>query len=155
SLRRRALLTVLGGCFIASAARAQDADAPIRLVVPGGPGSSIDVAARLVAARLSEVLGQQIVVDNRPGASGAIGAQIVARSRADGATLLYGTAGTHGINSSLFNNLPYDPVRDFEPVIAVGSTPNVLVVRPDLGVKTLSEFVAAARRDPGRMTIGS
>lgn len=155
NLSPRMLRAVLAGCFIAHSAMAQGTDTPIRLVVPGGAGSSVDIVARILTPRLSELIQQQVVVDNRPGAGGMVAAQVVAKSRPDGATLLMGTVATHGINPSLYKNLPYDPVRDFEPVVALGGTPNVLVARNGLGVKTLGDFVAAARQSPRSLNMGS
>src|SRR5439155_13873406 len=105
---------------------------PIRLVVPFPPGGTTDILARAVGDKLSQALGQQVVVDNRPGAGGNIGTDMVAKSPPDGYTLVMGTVGTHAINSSLYAKMPYDPVKDFSPVILVASVPNVLVVNPSL-----------------------
>lgn len=122
---------------------------PIKLIVPFPAGSSPDFLARLVAIKTAEHLGQDIVIDNRVGAGGTIGTAAAARSAPDGLTLLLGTAGTHGINSSLYKKLPYDPIRDFVPVVALVASTNVLVARSDLGVRTMSEFLAMAKREPG------
>ena len=103
---------------------------PIRIVVPFPAGGTTDVLARAVAQKLTETLGQAVVVDNRPGAGGNIGAELVAKSPPDGYTLLMGTVGTHAINPSLYPKMPYDHVKDFAPVILVAGVPNVLVINP-------------------------
>ncbi|HKP67103.1 MAG TPA: tripartite tricarboxylate transporter substrate-binding protein, partial [Casimicrobiaceae bacterium] len=105
---------------------------PVRLVVPFPPGGTTDILARAVAQKLSETWGQQVIVDNRPGAGGNIGSELVAKSAPDGYTLLMGTVGTHAINPSLYAKMPYDHVKDFTPVILVAGVPNVLVVNPSL-----------------------
>ena len=99
-------------------------DKPVRIVVPFPPGGTSDVLARIVATGLSERMGQQFVVDNRPGASGVIGTSMVAKAEPDGYTLVFATINTHGINASLFPNLPYDPVKDFAPVTVVAKIPS-------------------------------
>src|SRR3982750_365117 len=114
---------------------------PIRLVVPFPAGGTTDILARAAAQKLSEALGQQVIVDNRPGAAGNIGSELVAKSAPDGYTLLMGTVGTHAINASLYSKLPYDPVKDFAPVILVAGVPNVLVISPSLSVNSVQELV--------------
>ena len=128
---------------------------PVRIVVPYPPGGTTDILARLVAGRLSEQLGQTFVVENRPGASGAIGSAAVAKAAPDGYTLVMGTASSHGINSALYKSLPYDAVRDFAPVTVVASTPNVIAVHPSLPAKSLPELLALARAQPGKLNYGS
>lgn len=128
---------------------------PIRVIVPFPPGGAIDVMARKVAEGLARELGQSMVVENKPGAAGNIGAQQVAKSPADGYTLLVGTSATHAANPALFSKLPYDPVADFEPVSLFGQVPNVLVVNAASGPKSLADLIAAARREPGKYTYGS
>lgn len=130
-------------------------DKPVRLVVPYPPGGTTDLLARLVAAGLGEKLGQNFTVDNRAGASGAIGSQAVAKAPADGYTLVMATISSHGINSALNKALPYDPVADFAPVTCVASTPNVITVNAALPVKTLPELLAMARAQPGKLSFGS
>ena len=121
----------------------------LTLVVPFPPGGTLDIAARLLARQLETAFGQTVLVDNRPGAGGNIGADFVAESTPDGATLLMGATSTHGINVSLFPDMPFDPVSDFAPVALVGRTPNVLVVREEAGIDTLEGFVERLRQEPG------
>lgn len=130
-------------------------DQPVRLVVPFPPGGPTDIVARPLAQKLSESLGQQVIIDNRGGAGGNIGAGAVAKSTADGHTLLMGTVGTHAINATLYKNLTFDPVKDFAPVSLVAQAPVVLVVHPSVPAKTLKEFVALAKSNPGQITFGS
>jgi tripartite-type tricarboxylate transporter receptor subunit TctC len=121
---------------------------PIRWIVPFAPGST-DLLARIVGQKVSESLGQQLVIESRPGAGGSIGTGVVAKSPADGYTLLMGTIATHGINSSLYKSLPYDAVKDFAPVCLLGFAPNVLIVNPSLPVRSVKEFIDYARKNPG------
>jgi tripartite-type tricarboxylate transporter receptor subunit TctC len=121
---------------------------PIRWIVPFAPGST-DLLARIVAQKASESLGQQLVIESRPGAGGSIGTAAVARSAADGYTILMGTIATHGINSSLYKSLPYDAVKDFAPVCLLGFAPNVLIVNPAVPARTVKEFIDYARKNPG------
>jgi tripartite-type tricarboxylate transporter receptor subunit TctC len=124
---------------------------PVRLIVPFVPGGSTDLLARIVAPRVGEVLGQQVVVDNRAGASSVIGTQIAAKAPADGYTLLLAdTAFT--INASLFRKLPYDPERDFTFVTILATSPTVLVANPRLKVRSIEELIAAAKKNPGKIT---
>ncbi|MEY4749717.1 MAG: hypothetical protein RIQ60_1931 [Pseudomonadota bacterium] len=127
----------------------------IRLVVPFTPGGSTDILARALAPRLQQALGQTVVVDNRPGAGGSIGAAEVARAEPDGHTLLMGHIGTLAVNPALYPKLAYDPIKSFAPVAAVARVPNVLVVNANLPVRNLAEFVARAKSQPGRMTYSS
>ncbi len=147
-MKRRALLA--SGLLVPGLARAQSwPDRPIRLVVPFPGGSSTDILGRIAAQQLSRGLnGATVVVDNRAGAGGTIGSQFVAQAAPDGLTLLLGTIGTHTVNPHLMPNLPYDPMRDFTPVIAHSKTKILLVVRPQLGVRNMAEFVALARTRP-------
>ncbi len=128
---------------------------PIRIVVPFPAGGTTDILARAVAQRLSETLGQPAVVDNRPGAGGNIGAELVAKAPADGHTLLMGTVGTHAINASLYSKMPYDHVRDFAPIILVAGVPNVLVVYPSVPVGSVKELIAYAKANPGKLNFAS
>jgi tripartite-type tricarboxylate transporter receptor subunit TctC len=163
SLPRRAALQALAAAGLAAAlpgsARAQSADAwpsrPISYVVPFTPGGSTDVIGRLIAQKLAEALGQPVVVDNKPGAAGAVGASYVAKAKADGYTLFGGTISTHAINASLYKNLPYDPVKDFEPISLVAFLPNVLIVDPNLGVRSVAELIALLRKDPAKRSFAS
>jgi tripartite-type tricarboxylate transporter receptor subunit TctC len=128
---------------------------PIRLVVPFPAGGTTDLLARAMAQKLSEALGQQVVVDNRPGAGGNIGSDIVAKSAPDGYTLLMGTVGTHAINVSLYAKMPYDAVKDFVPIVLVAGVPNVLVVHPALPVKTVADLIKLAKDQPGSINFAS
>jgi tripartite-type tricarboxylate transporter receptor subunit TctC len=149
ALALAALAVVSGASF------AQYPVKPVRIVVPYPPGGTTDILARLVATRLTDKLGQTFVVENRPGAAGAIGSQAVAKSAPDGYTLVMGTVSSHGINSALYKSLPYDPVKDFAPVTNVASTPNVITVNPDVPVKNLGELLKLAREKPGKLNFGS
>jgi tripartite-type tricarboxylate transporter receptor subunit TctC len=128
---------------------------PIRFVVAFPPGGGTDIIARSIAQKLGERLEQQIVVDNRPGAGGNIGTDIVAKSAPDGYTMLMGSAGPLAINASLFAAMPFDPVRDLAPVTLAASTPNVLVVHPSLKAATVKDLVALARAHPGEINFAS
>jgi len=128
---------------------------PVRLVVPFPAGGTTDILARAAAQKLSEAWGQQVIVDNRPGAGGNIGTELVARSAPDGYTLEMGTVGTHAINASLYSKLPYDHVKDFAPVILVAGVPNVLVIGPGLPVNSVQELIAYAKANPGKLNFAS
>jgi tripartite-type tricarboxylate transporter receptor subunit TctC len=141
--------------IMAGPALAQYPAKSVRVVVPYPPGGTSDILARLIAAKLTESLAQPFVVENRPGASGAIGSQAVARAPADGYTLLMGTASTHGVNSAISTSLPYDAIKDFSPITVVGGTPNVILVHPELPAKNLAELLALARTKPGKLNFGS
>jgi tripartite-type tricarboxylate transporter receptor subunit TctC len=128
---------------------------PLRAIVPNAPGGGSDISGRIVASALGEALGQQVVVDNRPGAGGTMGVATAARAQPDGYTLLMGNISTHGINVAVFKSLPYDPVKEFAPVSMLGTTPNVLVVHPSVPAKTFKEFIAYAKAHPGTIRYGS
>jgi len=128
---------------------------PVRLVVPFPAGGTTDILARAAAQKLSEAWGQQVIVDNRPGAGGNIGAELVAKAPPDGYTLLMGTVGTHAINASLYSKLPYDHVKDFAPAILVAGVPNVLVVNPSLPVNSVADLIAYAKANPGKLNFAS
>jgi tripartite-type tricarboxylate transporter receptor subunit TctC len=127
----------------------------VKLVVPFPPGGPLDIIGRAIAQKLTEAWGQPVVVDNRPGAGGNIGADIVAKSPPDGYTVVMGALSTHAVNPSLFVKMPYDAVKDFAPITLVAITPNVLVVNPALPVNTVKELVAYARANPGKLSFGS
>ena len=127
---------------------------PIRLIAPFAAGGALDLIARAVGQKLSEAVGRPVIVDNRAGASGAIGSEVVAKAAPDGYTLLLGATTTHGINPALNPKLQYDPVRDFTAISLVATIPHVLVINPAIGAKTLPEFVKLAKAKPG-MTYGS
>ena len=128
---------------------------PIRLVVPFPPGGSLDVVARAIGQKLTEAWGQPVVIDNRPGAGGNIGADLVAKSAPDGYTILEGALSTHAVNVSLYRKMPYDPIKDFAPITLVATTPNVLVLSPTLPVNSVSELIAYAKARPGALSFGS
>ncbi len=127
---------------------------PIRMVVPLSPGGFADVPGRILAARLSSLLGYNVFVENRPGAGGTIGADFVAKSAPDGYTLLF-TGTPHVISAWIYKKLPYDPLKDFEPVALVASGPYVLVVNPQLSVNSVRELMAAAKAQPGKIDYAS
>jgi len=127
----------------------------IRLVAPSTPGDAPDVIARLVAERLSVALGQQVVVENRPGAGGVVGSEIVAKAAPDGYTLIMGNAGSHGINAAVYSKLPYDILKDFAPVSQIAIAPNIFVVNPGLPVTTIQELIAYAKARPGQLSYAS
>jgi tripartite-type tricarboxylate transporter receptor subunit TctC len=126
----------------------------VRIVVPYAAGGGTDVQARLIGAKLTEAWGQTVIIDNRPGGGTVIGTELVARAPADGYTLLIGTP-THVVNATLFAKLPFDPLRDFEPVTVLTMSPNIFVVHPSMPVRTVKEFVALAKVKPGQITYGS
>ena len=128
---------------------------PIRIVVPFPPGGATDILAREVAQKLNEAWGQQVIVDNRPGAGGNIGSELVAKAAPDGYTLEMGTVGTHAINASLYAKMPYDNVKDFVPIILVAGVPNVLEVNPSLPVNSVAELIAYAKANPGKLNFAS
>jgi tripartite-type tricarboxylate transporter receptor subunit TctC len=128
---------------------------PIRLVVPFPPGGATDILAREVAKHLTDAWGQSVVVDNRPGAGGNIGSELVAKAAPDGYTLEMGTVGTHAINASLYSKMPYDHIKDFVPVILVAGVPNVLEVNPSVPVNSVQELIAYAKANPGKLNFAS
>ena len=151
------------GCAFAAAAMSACATAvaqeypvkPIRYIVPFAPGGMTDILGRTVGQKLAEAWGQQVLVDNRPGAAGGIGAALGAKAPPDGYTLTGGTISSHAINVSLYSSLPYDPVRDFVPVTLYVSLPNMLVVHPSLPVKSVKDLIALARVKPKQLTFAS
>jgi tripartite-type tricarboxylate transporter receptor subunit TctC len=150
-----AVLAALAAPFTFAQSAANYPAKPVRLVVPFPAGGTTDILARAVAQKLSEAWGRQMIVDNRPGAGGNIGSDLVAKSAPDGYTLLMGTVGTHAINPSLYKNMPYDHVKDFAPVILVAGVPNVLVVNPSLPVHSVPELIAYAKANPGKLNFAS
>lgn len=132
---------------------------PVRIVVPFAAGGTTDILARAIAPELGKAFGQQFIVDNRGGAGGNIGAELVARSAPDGYTLLMGTVGTHGINRALYKQLPYDPIKDFAPVTLVASVPNVMVMNTEkarsLGINNVQDFIRYAQANPGKLNMAS
>ncbi|MBC7780087.1 MAG: tripartite tricarboxylate transporter substrate binding protein [Proteobacteria bacterium] len=161
SLSPRALsfLVVLAstGVSVDAVAQAAPKDYPnrtVRIVMPFPPGGTTDIQGRILADKLAPRLGQPVIIESRPGANGVIGMEIVARAAPDGHTLVIATSGNWAVHPHLYK-LPYDTEKDFIPVVLVGETPGVLVVHPALPVKTVKEFIALARRNPGALTYGS
>ena len=130
-------------------------DKPIMLVVPFPPGGPTDAMARTLAAEMKNRLGQPVIVENRAGAGGNIGADYVARAAADGQTLLFGTSGPLAINASLYRKISYDPIKSFAPVIQIGHLPNILVVHPSVPAKDVKELIAYAKAQPGKLSYAS
>jgi tripartite-type tricarboxylate transporter receptor subunit TctC len=152
-MRRIALLAAL---FFSGAALAQSfPDRALRLIVPFPAGGTVDAVARIAAQRLSDSVKQPVVVDNRAGAGGSLGAEAVAKAAPDGYTLLMGTGSTHGTNPSVLKSLPYDPVRDFAPVSLLGTSPYILVVNAGVPASSVAELLALARAQPGKLNFGS
>jgi tripartite-type tricarboxylate transporter receptor subunit TctC len=147
------LLLAASGAFTHAAEQAYPTR-PVRLISTYPPGGGNDTVARAIAQRLTEAYGQQVIVDNRPGANGVIGCEIVARSPPDGYTLLMASIASHAINPALYPKIPYDPVKDFAGVSLLGTTVNILVVHPSIPARTVKELVAYAKSHPG-LTYGS
>jgi tripartite-type tricarboxylate transporter receptor subunit TctC len=154
-------IAALAGAFVFAAgpapALAQDKypHKPIRLIVAFPPGGSTDIIARLVAQRLSERLGQQVIIDNRGGAGGTVGTELAARANPDGYTLTMGTTSTHVIAPAAYPKLKYDPIKDFAPITLVASTPYLLVLNPGVKASSLKEFVALVKSQPGKLNYAS
>ncbi len=162
--RRQALgaaAATVAALALAGPAHAQGAwpTKPVRIVVPFAPGGTTDLLARAVATELSRAFGQQFVVDNRAGAGGNIGADIVAKSAPDGYTLLMGTVGTQSINKWLYTRMPFDPQKDFTPITLVAGVPNVMVVNAEkakaAGINSVADFIRVAKANPGKLNMAS
>jgi tripartite-type tricarboxylate transporter receptor subunit TctC len=128
---------------------------PVKLVVPFPPGGPLDTTGRLIAEKLTAAWGQSVVVENKPGAGGNIGADLVAKSAPDGYTILMGALSTHAVNPSLYAKMPYDAVKDFAPITLIAVTPNVLIVNPSLPVNSVKELIAYAKANPGKLSFAS
>ena len=161
--RRLALINwaLLAITFIALPVSAQSSwpSKPVKIVVPFAPGGTTDILARAMAPELSKAFGQQFVVENRAGAGGNIGADMVAKSAPDGYTLLMGTVGTHGINKALYEKMPFDPIKDFAPITLVAGVPNVMVMNAEkartLGINSVADFIRYAKAHPGKLNMAS
>lgn len=154
--RRKALWMVFSSALALPAWSQSYPSQPIRIINPSAPGAASDISARRLADGMAKILNVPITVESKPGAGGAIGAEFVARAPADGYTLLAGTINTHGINSGLYKNLRYDPVKDFIPITKINSFANVFVVHPQVKARTFAEFVALAKSRPNEpMTFAS
>ena len=154
-MQRTALLSLLTAAAIGSASAQNYPTRPIRLIVPFPPGGNIDITARAISPGLTETLGQTIVVDNRGGAGGIIGTDLVAKSTADGYTLVLASSGTVTVAPSLYTKMPYDPVKDLTPITLLSYVPIVLVVHPSHAAKSVKEFIALAKSKPGKMIMAS
>jgi tripartite-type tricarboxylate transporter receptor subunit TctC len=136
----------------AGAAQPDFPSKPVRFIVPFAPGGSTDTLARTLSVKLTDSLGQQVVVDNRPGANGNIGMEIVARANPDGYTIVLGYISNLGTGPSLYKKLPYDPVKDYAPVTQIASAPNIVVLHPSVPAKSFREFIAYAKANPGKVS---
>src|SRR5471030_2373515 len=152
----RLLLCLLAGILQIAPLAAQDYPTrPIHIIAPFGPGTATDTVARVVESELSRRTGQSVVVDNKPGAEGQIGAQAAAMAAPDGYTLFVTTQTTQAINQHIYKTLPYDPVKSFAPISGLSGGAQIAMVRNDLGVKTIAELIALARAQPGKLAFGS
>jgi tripartite-type tricarboxylate transporter receptor subunit TctC len=149
------LFSILGLLFAGSAGAQPYPNKPIRIVAPFPPGGVADVLARALQPGLQEALGQQVVIDNKPGAGGNIGADLVAKADPDGYTLLLASAGILTINEFLYSKMPFDPAKAFAPITVVGDMPNIVVVNPKTGLRTLKELIDKAKAEPGKLNFGS
>lgn len=158
NLTRRLLCTGLAATILAApmALHAQESfpERPIRMVIPFAPGGETDIFARALAPKLGEVLSQPVVIENRPGATGIVASEQVARAQPDGYTLIFGTAATHALNLSVFKSLPYHPLKDFQPVAFVGTVPLVLFAHPTMP-DNLKDFIAQLKANPGKYSYGA
>jgi len=154
----RALRALGAAALLAGASQASAADFPTRpitMIVPFAPGGSTDLVARLVAAKMGETLKQQVLVENRGGAGGNLGAAAVAKADPDGYTILMGTVATHALNPALYKRMPYDAVKDFAPISLLAIVPNVLVVNPNFAAKSVPELVEMLKKEPGKYAYAS
>ena len=157
-MMQRVVSLVLGLAFavIASHSVGQTWPArPIKWIVPFAPGGTTDILARTVGEKLAVALGQPVIIENKPGAGGGLGADFVAKAVPDGYTILGGTISTNAINASLYKDLPYDPVKDFIPITLIARVPNMLVVNNDVPAKTVAELIALMKKNPGKYTFAS
>ncbi len=153
---RTSLFALIALAALTLPAAAQDYPSkPITLIVPFPPGGSTTIVARSITDKIAEILGQQIIIDNRAGAGGTVGTRSAAKSDPDGYTILLGYTGTLGIGPTLYSNVGYDPRKDFAPIGRIGTAPNTLVVNPSFPVKSVAELVAYAKANPGKVNYGS
>src|SRR5207237_3984324 len=155
AIRHLIALSLCAGAITLGNAWAQYPAKPIRLISPFPPGAVVDTLCRTLAVPLGELLGQPVVVENRTGAGGNIGMDLVAKASADGYTIGMGSIGTHGINPSVYAKMPFDPLRDFAPITFVASNINVLVVNPPVHVHNLQQLIDYAKANPGKLSYGS
>ena len=157
-MRNRITCVTLTTCVLVAGAASAQPNYPskaIRYVVPFPAGGPLDIVARAIGQDLNKAWNQPVIIDNRPGAGGNIGADYVAKAAPDGYTILMGAVSTHAINPTLYSKLPYDPIKDFAPVTLITSVPNVLVVHPSLPVKTVKDLIALAKARPGQLNFAS
>jgi tripartite-type tricarboxylate transporter receptor subunit TctC len=158
-ISRRAALGAIASVALPAFAQSSWPGRPVRIVVPFAAGGTTDILARAIAPELSKAFGQQFIVDNRAGAGGNVGAEIVAHSPPDGYTLLMGTVGTHGINRALYAKLPYDPIKDFAPITMVAGVPNVMEMPAEkarqMGINNVRDFIKYAKEHPGQLNMAS
>jgi tripartite-type tricarboxylate transporter receptor subunit TctC len=158
-MQRRIILAAVVAMFAGAATFGQAQDnwpsKPITYVVPFGPGGTTDILARLIGSKAGPALGTTFVVQNKPGAGGGTGSDYTARAAPDGYTIQGGTISSHAINVSLYSKLPYDPIKDFQPITMIGSMPNILVVRADSPLKTVQDAIAVGRSQPGSLNYAS
>ncbi|HEY4136821.1 MAG TPA: tripartite tricarboxylate transporter substrate-binding protein, partial [Casimicrobiaceae bacterium] len=128
---------------------------PIKWIVPFAPGGTTDILARTIGEKLTVALGQPVIVENKPGAGGGVGADFTAKSPPDGYTIMGGTISTHAINASLYKTLPYDPIKDFVPITMIARVPNMLVVNPEIPAKNVAELIALLKANPGKYSFAS
>ena len=157
--RRLCLAAALLAVSVGSWAQGAWPNRPVKIVVPFAPGGTTDILARAIAPDLAKAFGQPFVIENKAGAGGNLGAELVAKAPGDGHTLLMGTVGTHGINRALYARLPYDPFKDFVPITLVAGVPNVMVINADLAasqrINTVRDFIAYAKANPGQLNMAS
>ncbi len=155
--RRSIVIAVVAALAAVTAAQAQDKwpAKPITYIVPFGPGGTTDVLARLVTIKAGPALGTSFVIENKPGAGGSMGSDYTAKAAPDGYTIQGGTISSHAINVSLYSKLPYDPIRNFQPITMIGSMPNILVVRADSPYKSVQDVIAAIKAKPGTINYAS
>lgn len=155
-LKGMLVLAVAMACIMPGMARAADyPNKPVRMVVPFPPGGTTDIVARIVAQKLGDTWGRQVVIDNRSGAGGSIGSDLVAKATPDGYTILFGLQTTHSINPGVYRKLPFDPIRDFTAITRVAVSPQLLAVHPAVQAHSLPAFIALAKASPGRLSYGS
>lgn len=152
---RTAISLLLAGAPLTVTAAESFPSRPIRVIVPYAPGGNVDISARIISAPLADSLGQTVVVDNRPGAGGNLGASLVAKSTPDGYTLLVGSSGPLSVNPVIFKNLPYDSLKDFAPISTVQAVPLVVLAGPKSGFNSIADVIAAAKARPGKVTMAS
>lgn len=155
SFARIAGAAVLTLAALAAPARAEFPERPVTLIVPFAPGGSTDLVARIVAAKMTDILKQTVIVENRGGAGGSLGATAVAKSAPDGYTILMATVATHALNPALYKKIQYDAIKDFAPITLLVNVPNVLTANPNFPAKTVAELIEMAKKEPGKYAYAS